>query len=58
MEDLPPYTLVMVIAGAPRRPLERIAYEEETMHEVAASLNFEMAEDRGRRVRAGHNHAR
>ena len=47
MEDLPPYTLVTVIAGAPRRPLERIAYEEETMHEVAASLNFEMAKTVG-----------
>jgi hypothetical protein len=47
MEDLPPYTLVMVVAGAPRRPLERIAYEEEAMHEVAASLNFEMTKTVG-----------
>jgi len=41
MEALPPYTLVLVIAGAPRRPLERIEYEEETLMEVAAQLRFE-----------------
>jgi hypothetical protein len=41
MEDLPPYTLVLVIAGAPRRPLERIAYEEEALMEIASDLNFQ-----------------
>jgi FAD/FMN-containing dehydrogenase len=39
--ELPPYTLTLVIAGAPRRPLERIAYEEEALMEVAAELTFE-----------------
>jgi len=47
MEDLPPYTLVVVIAGAPRRPLERIAYEEEALMEVAADLKFEAAKTVG-----------
>ena len=41
MSELPPYTLVLVIAGAPRRPIERIAYEEEALMEIAAQLNFE-----------------
>ncbi len=41
MDELPPYTLVLVIAGAPRRPLERIAYEEEALMEVASQLTFE-----------------
>ena len=41
MGVLPPYTLVLVIAGAPRRPQERIAYEEEALMEIAAELNFE-----------------
>ena len=40
MESLPAYTLVLVIAGAPRRPLERIAYEEEALMEVADQLTF------------------
>ena len=38
---LPPFTLIMVIAGAPRRPLERIAYEEEAFFEIASELLFE-----------------
>jgi FAD/FMN-containing dehydrogenase len=38
---LPPYTLVLVIAGAPRRPLERIAYEEEALQEIASELLFQ-----------------
>jgi len=41
IQTLPPYTLVLVIAGAPRRPLERIAYEEEALMEIAADLRFE-----------------
>ena len=41
MSELPPYALVLVIAGAPRRPLERLAYEEEALMEIAAQLNFE-----------------
>jgi FAD/FMN-containing dehydrogenase len=40
---LPPYTLTVVIAGAPRRPLERIAYEEEALHEIASQLLFQPA---------------
>ncbi len=42
-EKLPPYTLTVVIAGAPRRPLERIAYEEEAMQEIASQLLFQPA---------------
>ncbi|MEI6125225.1 MAG: FAD-linked oxidase C-terminal domain-containing protein, partial [Pseudomonadota bacterium] len=41
LDELPPYTLVVVIAGAPRRPLERIAYEEEALMETGADLKFE-----------------
>jgi hypothetical protein len=41
MDELPAYTLVLVIAGAPRRPLERIAYEEEALMEIAGDLKFE-----------------
>jgi FAD/FMN-containing dehydrogenase len=40
-QSLPPYTLILVIAGAPRRPLERIAYEEEALQEIASELLFE-----------------
>jgi FAD/FMN-containing dehydrogenase len=40
-ETLPPYTLTVVIAGAPRRPLERIAYEEEALQEIASQLLFQ-----------------
>lgn len=47
MDELPPYTLVLVIAGAPRRPLERIEYEEEALMEVAADLKFEAAKTVG-----------
>ena len=47
MQDLPPYTMVLVIAGAPRRPLERIAYEEEALMEIAADLRFEPAKTVG-----------
>jgi len=38
---LPPYTIILVLAGAPRRPLERIAYEEEALNEIAGELLFE-----------------
>ncbi len=41
MGALPPYTLVLVIAGAPRRPQERIAYEEEALMEIAAQLQIQ-----------------
>ena len=47
MQDLPPYTMVLVIAGAPRRPLERIAYEEEALMEIAGDLRFEPAKTVG-----------
>jgi hypothetical protein len=40
-EVLPPYTLTVVIAGGVRRPLERIAYEEEAMEEIASQLLFQ-----------------
>jgi hypothetical protein len=41
MQELPPYTLILVIAGAPRRPLERIEYEEEALMEIAADFHIE-----------------
>ena len=41
MAELPNYTLVLVLAGAPRRPLERIAYEEEALMEIAADFQLQ-----------------
>ena len=41
MADLPNYILVLVLAGAPRRPLERIAYEEEALMEIAADFQLQ-----------------
>ena len=41
LDELPPYTLILVIAGAPRRPLERIDYEKEALMEIASDLNFQ-----------------
>ncbi len=41
MDTLPPYSLVLIIAGAPRRPLERIAYEEEALMEVGAEFSIQ-----------------
>ncbi len=41
MAALPNYTLVTVLAGAPRRPLERIAYEEEALMEIAADFQLQ-----------------
>ncbi len=41
MAALPNYTLVLVLAGAPRRPLERIAYEEEALMEIAADFQLQ-----------------
>ena len=41
MTALPAYILVLVIAGAPRRPLERIAYEEEALMEIAADFQLQ-----------------
>jgi FAD/FMN-containing dehydrogenase len=38
---LPPFTLTVVIAGGRRRPLERIAYEEEAFQEIASQLLFQ-----------------
>jgi FAD/FMN-containing dehydrogenase len=46
-DTLPPFTLIIVIAGAPRRPLERIAYEEEALREIAANLLFQPAKTVG-----------
>ncbi len=41
MNALPNYILVLVIAGAPRRPLERIAYEQEALMEIAADFRLQ-----------------
>ena len=41
MTALPAYVLVLVLAGAPRRPLERIAYEEEALMEIAADFQLQ-----------------
>jgi len=41
MADLPNYILVLILAGAPRRPLERIAYEEEALMEIAADFRLQ-----------------
>jgi hypothetical protein len=38
---LPAFTLILVIAGAPLRPLERITYEEEALQEIASELLFQ-----------------
>jgi hypothetical protein len=40
---IPPYILTVVIAGGKRRPLERIAYEEEAFFEIASQLHFHPA---------------
>ncbi len=37
---LAPWTLVLVLSGAPVRPHERIEYEEEALHEIAAELSL------------------
>ncbi|MFO8101828.1 MAG: FAD-binding oxidoreductase [Dehalococcoidia bacterium] len=37
---LAPWTLILVLSGAPVRPHERIEYEEETLHEIAAELSL------------------
>jgi len=42
-DALPPYVLTVVIAGGKRRPMERIAYEEEALQEIASQLLFQPA---------------
>lgn len=37
---LAPWTLILILSGAPVRPEERIEYEEETLHEIAAELSL------------------
>ncbi len=37
-ESLPPWTLILVLAGGWRRPHERIEYEEEALNKLAAEL--------------------
>lgn len=41
---LPPWVLTICINGAPRRPEEKIAYEEEALREVCHGLNVELRE--------------
>lgn len=36
--SLPPWTLIICIAGGPRRPEERIEYEEEALNEIGADF--------------------
>jgi len=37
---LAPWTVILILSGAPIRPEERIEYEEETLHEIAAELSL------------------
>jgi FAD/FMN-containing dehydrogenase len=46
-DALPPYTIIFVLAGLHRLPAEKIAYEEEALHEVAAELHIEVARSVG-----------
>jgi len=39
-EMLAPWTLILICSGAPVRPKERIAYEEDTLYELAAELSL------------------
>ena len=39
-ERLPPWTLIISLAGLHRLPLKKIAYEEKAIMEVASQLNF------------------
>ncbi|MEM2914375.1 MAG: FAD-binding oxidoreductase, partial [Candidatus Bathyarchaeia archaeon] len=40
-KDLPPYSLILCIAGGRRMPEEKIAYEEETLGQIAFEMGFE-----------------
>jgi hypothetical protein len=42
---LPPWVLAVCLAGAPRRPKEKIAYQEEALQEIGHSLNCEVREE-------------
>ncbi len=39
-EMLAPWTLILILSGAPVRPHERIEYEEEALYEIAAELSL------------------
>lgn len=41
-EVLPSWTLILVLSGAPRRPEEKIAYEEEALHELKKKFFSDM----------------
>jgi len=39
-QSLPPYTIIICLSGLHRLPAEKIAYEEEALHEVARELHI------------------
>jgi len=41
---LPPWVIIICIKGGPRKPEEKIAYEEDALKEVCHSLNIELKE--------------
>jgi len=43
-QQLPPWTLSIVINGSPRHPEQKIAYEEKALREMCNSLNLEIKE--------------
>jgi hypothetical protein len=43
-EELPAWTMVIVVQGAPRHPEEKIAYEEEALREECERLNVHLTE--------------
>ncbi len=43
-EDLPAWTMMIVVHGAPRHPDEKIAYEEEALREACERLNLHLTE--------------
>jgi hypothetical protein len=43
-EELPAWTMVIVVQGAPRHPEEKIAYEEEALREECERLNVHITE--------------
>lgn len=44
--ELPPWTLVLVLSGGPRRSGEKLAYEEEALREVTGGVSLPKAESR------------
>lgn len=43
---LPRWTIILVLAGGPRRPEEKLAYEEETLREIASGVSLPKVERR------------